>query len=552
MTTEKELRMSFDPNTIQHLGIKMYSSLPTAIAELVANAYDACSPEVHIKLYDNDEKKIIVEDTGIGMTFEEINTHFLRIGRNRREEEGKGTICGRIATGKKGLGKLAFFGIGDTIEITTTKKDVGKKIIFTLDWNDLIGTPSGEDYKPKYEDENCETDKHGTSITLLNLKRKTKFSVEPLANSLAKLFDFPDEDFKVIIYLNNERKAEIDNKSKYREVESEFEWKFPEFSNEISLGYKNKSQITGKVVTTEKPLKPGMRGITLFANGRMINMPEFFGSSQSSHFFSYVTGWLDVDFVDNWDEDVISTNRKSVNWDYEKTTELKEFLIKCLAQIQNEWREKRKEKRTKEINKKTQINLEGWYKKLPSEVRNKVGNIITPVIEESELPERKQSEVVETLHGLIPEYPYYHWRHLHPRIQVATKDDYEKEDYYRAFLEAAKRYINSVRNKSASSNNSECSMMGEVFGKNNSKLTVTKKYTKPDGSNFAEDTKNNIEEGQKFLSMGVVSGARNPVSHEEIKDLKESGLFTQIDCLDSLSLLSHLYKRLENSEKRGE
>ncbi len=63
----EELKMSFDPNTIQHLGIKMYSSLPTAIAELVANAYDACSLEVHIKLYDNDEKKIVVEDTGIGM-----------------------------------------------------------------------------------------------------------------------------------------------------------------------------------------------------------------------------------------------------------------------------------------------------------------------------------------------------------------------------------------------------------------------------------------------------------------------------------------------------
>ncbi len=545
----EELKMSFDPNTIQHLGINMYSSLPTAIAELVANTYDACSPEVHIKLYDNDEKKIIVEDTGVGMTFEEINTHFLRIGRNRREEEGKETTCGRIATGKKGLGKLAFFGIGDTIEITTTKKGVGKKIIFTLDWNDLIGTPSGEDYKPKYEDENCGTYEHGTSITLLNLKRKTKFSAVSLANSLAKLFDFPDEHFKVIIYFNNKRKAEIDNKSKYGEIESEFEWKFPEFSNGISLEYKNKSQIAGKVITTEKPLKPGMRGITLFANGRMINMPEFFGSSQSSHFFSYVTGWLDVDFVDNWDEDVISTNRQSVNWDYEKTAELKEFIRKCLAQIQNEWREKRKEKRTEEINKKTQINLGDWYEKLPSEVRGKVENIITPVIEESELPQRKQSEVVGTLHDLIPEYPYYHWRHLHSEIRDASKNDYKKEDYYRAFSEAAKRYIIAVRNISGSNNSSDASMMGEVFGKNKQKLSVTKKYKKPDSSDFQAKTTDDIEDGQKFLSMGIVSGCRNPVSHEEIQDLRVSGLFSDKDCLDALSLLSHLYRRLEDVEK---
>jgi uncharacterized protein (TIGR02391 family) len=547
----EELKMSFDPNTIQHLGIKMYSSLPTAIAELVANAYDACSPEVHIKLYDKDEKKIIVEDLGIGMRFEEINPHFLRIGRNRREEEGKETICGRIATGKKGLGKLAFFGIGDRIVITTKKE--GKKTTFILDWNNLIGTPSGEDYKPKYKYESCNVVEHGTSITLLNLKRKTEFSAESLANSLAKLFDFPDERFKVLIYLNEEKIIEVDNKSKYADIEAEFEWKFPDFPNEITSEYENKSQIRGKIITTEKPLKPGMRGIALFANGRMINLPEFFGSSQSSHFFSYATGWLDVDFVDNWSEDVISTNRQSVNWENEKTAELKEFIRKCLAQIQNEWREKRKEKRTEEINKKTQINLGDWYEKLPSEVRGKVENIITPVIEESELPQRKQNEVVRTLHDLIPEYPYYHWRHLNPVIQDATKDDYKKKDYYRAFLEAAKRYINAVRNKSASDNPSDHSMMGEVFGKDNtSKLTVTKKYKKPDGSDFQSQTKGDIEEGQKFLSMGVISGARNPVSHEEIKDLRESGLFTEIDCLDGLSLLSNLYKRLEDAKKRRE
>jgi len=419
-----------------------------------------------------------------------------------------------------------------------------------LDWNDLINTPSGKDYKPKYKYESCNADEHGTSITLLTLKRKTEFSAESLANSLAKLFDFPDEHFKVMIYLNEKKITEVDNKSKYADIESEFEWKFPDFSNEITLEYENKSEIRGKIITTEKPLKPGMRGITLFANGRMINLPEFFGSSQSSHFFSYVTGWLDVDFVDNWAEDVISTNRQSINWENEKTVELREFLRKCLAQIENEWREKRKKKRTEEINKKTKINLEDWYGKLPPEIKDKVENIINPIIERSELSGEERGKVIEGIHYIAPEYPYYHWRHLNPVIQDATKDDYEKGDYYRAFLEAAKRYINTVRTKSASSNYSDFSMMGKVFGKDNSKLTVTKKYTKPDGNDFTPDTKDNIEEGQKFLSMGIVAGARNPISHEEIRDLIDSGLFTEIDCLDALSLISHLFKRLEDAEKK--
>ena len=43
MTERPELVMSFDPKTIEHLGVKMYSHLPNAIAELIANAYDACT-----------------------------------------------------------------------------------------------------------------------------------------------------------------------------------------------------------------------------------------------------------------------------------------------------------------------------------------------------------------------------------------------------------------------------------------------------------------------------------------------------------------------------
>ncbi len=70
---DKKLVMTFEPNTIQHLGVKMYSNMPPALAELIANAYDACATEMHISLYDFDEKKVIVEDNGVGMSFDQIN-----------------------------------------------------------------------------------------------------------------------------------------------------------------------------------------------------------------------------------------------------------------------------------------------------------------------------------------------------------------------------------------------------------------------------------------------------------------------------------------------
>lgn len=543
--SKKELKMSFDPNTIEHLGIKMYSNLPTAIAELIANAYDACSKHVRIRLYNNGEKKIIVEDDGTGMAFEEINSHFLRIGRNRRAEGEALTGCDRIATGKKGLGKLAFFGIGDTIEIVTRKN--GKETTFTLDWTALKNTPDGQDYKPTYKIADIGKQEVGTIITISNLKRKMDFEVEDLANSLSKLFNFPDQNFHVYIALDDQGEIEIDAKLKYKNMDPEFEWKFPDFLQKTESDYEHKDDINGKVVTTAKPIRPGLRGITLFANGRMINLPEFFGSAESSHFFSYTTGWLDVDFVDNWEEDVISTNRQSVNWENEKTDLLRKALKKSLVEIEKDWHKRRKEKKEDRVQEKTKINISDWYSRLPSEIKEKIEPTVSTILENSELSENDFDQVVTTIHEFVPEYPYYHWRHLHPEIQSASLKDYVNQDYYRAFLEAAKRYINAARKKSGSNNTSEQSMMGEIFGNGSNKLSVTKKYKKPSGADFNNSTKENIEDGQKMLSMGIVAGGRNPVSHEEISDLRDSGLFTEKDCLDGLSLLSHLYKRLDDA-----
>ena len=85
---QKVLEMKFDPNVITHLGIQMYSTLPPVISELISNAYDADATEVKIYLNDKDqEKSIIIEDNGHGMSFDEINDKFLLIGRNRRKDD---------------------------------------------------------------------------------------------------------------------------------------------------------------------------------------------------------------------------------------------------------------------------------------------------------------------------------------------------------------------------------------------------------------------------------------------------------------------------------
>ena len=66
---------------------------------------------------------------------------FLVIGRNRRADGEDLTPNGRKVIGKKGLGKLSFFGIVKTITVDTVMQ--GKRNIFKMDWDDLMNSTEG-------------------------------------------------------------------------------------------------------------------------------------------------------------------------------------------------------------------------------------------------------------------------------------------------------------------------------------------------------------------------------------------------------------------------
>ncbi len=256
---------------------------------------------------------------------------------------------------------------------------------------------------------------------------------------------------------------------------------------------------------------------------------------------------MNVDFIDNWEEDVISTNRQSIDWENAKTSALRKYIASCLSIIERQWREFRKEKKKKKISEKVNLNVKDWLEKLPQNVQGQVETIVNLLDDTPEISEDTQQVVTRLLHDIAPEYANLHWRNLENEIKVVSEKYYQSADYYTAFIEALKRYTSEVRKKSGSTNGSERSMMGEVFS--GRKLSVTKKYKKTDGTDFTKDTITNIEEGQHYLSEGIVAGGRNPLQHEEHLELSKTGLFSEKDCLDFLSLLSHLFKRLNDSEK---
>lgn len=543
-----ELIMSFDPLVIDDLGAKLYSTLPPIISELIANGYDACANNIFIELTgEGEEKEIIIKDDGNGMGFNEVDDKYLRIGRKKREEGDQAIGCDRLPMGKKGLGKLAFFGIAQKAIIKTVHD--GEEVIFEMDWDKIQNTPDGKDYKPTFSREET-TDANGTEIVLSGIHRKSNFDTESLKKSISNYFIF-DDDFKVFIKDDSmENFEEIDNEMRYQQEDrgEDFSWSFPDVVKRLGLEeeYPFAMDIRGKVILFDLPVKNNLRGVTLFSRKKLVSLPESFPVQGSSHFYQYLTGWLEIDFIDNLRPDVIATNRSSLNWNDENLEPLQLFLEKIINHIHKEWRaliEKRKEKKVKES---YGIDIPVWRetnKNNPTIVENidKVAEIFK---DPEKIGESESVDVLGVVYSLAPENAdFVLWAGLHKKI---TDNEIIKKEFFSGnYLEAAKEAV-SIYNEAVQSVSGRTEdgykLMEIAYGKEKAKLIwVTNKSSPNEG---------NIEEGQKYLSQGIMKGFKNPaVSHTSRTKAAVVKDFSNRNCLDILSTISYLFDRLENRTK---
>ena len=268
-----------------------------------------------------------------------------------------------------------------------------------------------------------------------------------------------------------------------------------------------------------------MRGIVLFSRKKLVNLPEYFSESTSSHFFSYLTGW-----------------------DHPEIQELRLYLQGLLGWLQTDWRRKRAKKRGDELEKKTGMKIGEWRDTIPENINKDLDPIVSALLKDSEMTEEQTIGSLKGLQNIIRPYPYFHWRNLHPALQKIVFNYYKTEDYYTAVSEGAKKYKNELKKKSGEKI-TDRALIENVFCLKKPKLSVTDKYHKPDGNSFEATTIKNITEGHRMLAIAMWQAFRDPIAHEEVRDLRDSGLFTEKDCLDALSLLSHLFGRLDNSVK---
>lgn len=466
------------------------------------------------------------------MDSDDIQKKFLVIGRNRRKDDGDKPTprFGRYATGKKGLGKLALFGLAKEIRIDTIKDN--KRNRFVLNWDDLLSA-SGE-YNPRIEINNESTNQpNGTTIRLAELKRQSPFDLDALADSLSKIF-IVDDEFCIQIKKQDGSLLAIDNERRYKGFNKQFEWGIDDFISHDSF---YKAKLDGVLYTSETPIRPnsGLRGISIFSRGKLVNNPEFYSNSTSSHFFQYLTGWISADFIDDLDDDVISTNRQSIDWDNVEMTKLRDFLSSLISKVNNDWRNKRKEKKGDDIKKITGIDTASWVNTMPDEIKNKTNKIIEYLDKEDAI--ENYSPIIKTLYEIIPEYPMLHWRHLDEKIKDRIKQYYINKQYGMAADQGTKIYCEILRDLSGIELDGRA-LMDRIFTGSTPVIKV---------SDMSTATGKSIQEGQHFLSAGVMSSFRNPASHMPVDKLIPEK-FSELDCLNILSLLTFLLERIAGAE----
>lgn len=393
MSKNKKLEFTFEIGTIDHLGVKLYSTIPPMIAELISNAWDADAHNVYLYFNDGSSKSIVVKDDGSGMDFDELNEKFLKIGRNRRiATQSDQTPGNRFVLGKKGLGKLSMFGIGKKITISTIKD--GKKNSFEMDYDAIKACSHNKTYEPILLDYELDTEEpSGTEIKIENLARQSGFDLQGIRKNILSRFSIFSNDF--IVHINDNEDLKI-NASGTTTENYQFKWEFPkDFSDEqksfpelYEFGIKN--DITGTIYTSTTPLSKKQQGIILFSRGKLVQESMSFSERANDNFFQYMAGSFSVDFVDNSPiVDNCSTDRKSLAWDtYENTDldNLRQLLEKIVSMTQSKWRQLRKEAKKQKIRERG-VDLDKWIEDLNPAEKTLARKLVDAILENENISE---------------------------------------------------------------------------------------------------------------------------------------------------------------------
>jgi hypothetical protein len=288
------------------------------------------------------------------MTFDECNDKYLVIGRNRRAAEGRGvSASGRQLMAHKGLGKLACFGIANTIEIKTVHKS--RLTHFVMKFEEIDKLNQGETYYPKILADNVRTKlRSGTTVILRDISKEITVNKDQFLRSMAARFTVLSDKFRV--YVNGRLLK--------RELGVKIQFRFPEKAEDDveaiqdGLGITRLSPgiIKWWIGFSPEPIKTReLQGISVLTNGKMSQEPWAFdlaGGTTGQHGLQYIIGEITADFLDSGlekDSDHVGTNRCEVLWNDPEARPLYDWAQKKIKHLLRVWAERRAKARIKEV-----------------------------------------------------------------------------------------------------------------------------------------------------------------------------------------------------------
>ena len=343
-------RMTVDLNVLNHLGIKLYSSIPAVLSEAVANAWDADAELVEITVTDD---RIVITDDGHGMTTPDINAKFLKVGYQRRKDGMATTPRGRAVLGRKGIGKLSLFSVADTIEVHSCRNGQTSGLVLSLPGiQESINNQSGEYFPEAVPTDGIEITK-GTRIEIRNLRKRTALTPPTLRRRLARRFSSIGHEIdgmRFDVNVNGET-VTAEDREFYRRVE--YLWSYGERGDDVaSLANKKKEAFkrpvgdsfsgwigtvasAGDLVSEDGD---NLNDIQIMVRGKVAQERTLEKFGEDGLYARYVVGEIHADWLDDDQlEDIATTSRQSLIEDDPRVERLWKGIRQELKHIQNQW-----------------------------------------------------------------------------------------------------------------------------------------------------------------------------------------------------------------------
>ncbi|MEV6097940.1 ATP-binding protein [Nocardia sp. NPDC051981] len=320
---------------IDKLGIRLYDRVSAVLAELIANSYDADATEVEVVLpwgamlagtvraADEPVYEIVVSDNGHGMTAEEINEHYLMVGSDRRVRTGSDLSRERRrpVMGRKGIGKLAAFGICRTIEVITAgSRDEDRTPLgwivshIVMDLDDMLSDTESDYFPRPGRLDGTFTSQRGTTVILRNFFRKRVNTGTELNRQLAARFGIERADWRVEVRNAIGPESFILSQLPIDVME---ETRIDAGRVPVRFG-RQFLPVTGWIAYSKQPYRDeAMAGVRIYARGKIVAQTRDFGISAGFtgefKLRSYLVGAIHVDWLDD-DDDLVRSDRQDIMW----------------------------------------------------------------------------------------------------------------------------------------------------------------------------------------------------------------------------------------------